>query len=525
METENIEIQDMVPEYEEDSQREEQFKDLLDEYEYERPKRGKVLDGEILFIDEESILVDVGAKRDAVIPGKDLKDLDEEFISTMKPGDKVPVYVTETPVGDENLVVSLSEGIKYLDWEKAESHLEESKSVELEVIGKNKGGLLVRFGNLEGFIPGSLVPALRRTGNRKSTEKIKQEMIGSKILVKVIEVDRERRRLIFSAKAAQKEQRKQRQEELEPGQIIDGWVTNVVEFGVFVDLGGVDGLLHKSEIAWERVNKPKKWFNVGDEVTVKVLSVDEERERIGLSRKALLTNPWQLVADNYEPGDLLVGEVTNVVDFGAFVKIPEGVQGLVHVSELGYSAPGSPEDVVKPGEKILVRVKSISPDKEQIDLSMRRVPVEDQITWMLNEWEEEQSTDEEEEEEEAEGIEPVAAAEEAAEESEEAAEAEPEAPEVEAAETEGVVAEEEALAEEETVAGEAEAAEEDEEATPVEAKEDVDETGNDVEDASESEPKSEVEEASEAEAEAFSGEEEDEDEVEENENDPEPVAA
>jgi len=370
------------------------YESLVEDYDYERPKRGQVVKGEIIWIEEDSILMDIGQKRDAVVPGKDLSDVDDEYLATLSVGDRVPVYVTQTPVGDEELMVSLNRGIEYQNWEKAEQLHKDNTMVELEVVDQNRGGLLVKYKNLTGFVPNSHIPSIRRGLDRQKIGQIKREMIGSTLAVKPIEVNPNKRRLVFSARAAQEEKRKKRLRELEEGDVIESNIVNVVDFGVFVDLDGVDGLVHKSELDWERINNPHKHFKVSEEITVKVLDVEVDRERVSLSRKALLPNPWEVLEEKYKPGDLVKGEVVSVLDFGAFVELPEGVQGLIHSSEIGYSGMGSPQNTVKPGESVLVRIISIDADRERISLSMRRVPIEDQLSWMMDSEAEEEKASE-----------------------------------------------------------------------------------------------------------------------------------
>ncbi len=361
------------------------FQDFVDHYEVDNPQQGEILEGVILDISENSILLDVGLKRDAIITSQDLDKVDDEIVEDLEVGDKVYVSVIRTPIGDDDLLVSLSRGLAYKDWQKAEEYLENEEMLELEIIDKNRGGVLVGFESLRGFVPNSHIPSLRRgTPNQKASE-IKEEMIGDTLPVKVIEVDRKQRRLVFSARIAQKKQREKRLRELEEGDVIQSRVVNVVDFGVFVDLDGVDGLVHKSEIAWDRVYDPSKYFQVGDEIEVKVVDVDVERERVSLSRKALLPNPWDKLDEKYDEGDLVEGKVVSVLDFGAFVELPEGLQGLVHVSEIGYANMGDPRSVVQEGDKVLVRVLNVEPDRERVSLSMRRVPVEKQMEWMMTE--------------------------------------------------------------------------------------------------------------------------------------------
>jgi len=359
------------------------YDDFLEDYEYETPQKGQVLEGKILRIDEDALLVDVGMKRDAIVPNRDLSNVDDDVLDKLSVGDEILVYVLRPPVGDQDLLVSLNKGIEYENWDQAEEYLEDGTTLELEVVGHNRGGLLVNFESLRGFLPFSQVPELRRTRDPKRAEEIKRSMIGTQIPVKIIEVNRKRRRLIFSARAAQEERRKQRLEELEEGQIIHGPVVNIVKFGIFVDLDGVDGLVHISKLDWQHIDHPSNLFKVGDEIDVKVIDVDVERERVSLDRKSLLPSPWDTFEQNHQPGETIEGKVTNVLDFGAFVEVAEGVEGLVHVSEIGYSSSGNPRDVVKKGETVLVRILDIDTERERISLSMRQVPLERQIAWSL----------------------------------------------------------------------------------------------------------------------------------------------
>jgi small subunit ribosomal protein S1 len=361
------------------------FQDFVDNYDYDRPQRGEILKGVILDIGDNSILLDVGLKRDAIVTSQDLDKVDKETLEELDVGDEVFVSVIRSPIGDDDLLVSLSRGIAYESWVKAKQYMEEDKLLELPIIDQNKGGLLVEFENLRGFVPNSHIPSLRRGTSKQKASEEKSKMIGDTIPLKVIEVNRKQRRLVFSARVAQKEKREKRLNELEEGDVITSRVVNVVDFGIFVDLDGVDGLVHKSEIAWDRVYDPSKYFSVGDEIEVKVVDVDVERERVSLSRKALLSNPWEELEEKYDVGDLVEGKVVSVLDFGAFVELPEGLQGLVHVSEIGYANMGDPESVVQEGDNVLVRVLSIEPERERVSLSMRRVPVDDQLAWMMDE--------------------------------------------------------------------------------------------------------------------------------------------
>lgn len=368
--------------------RSEQFSELLDEYEYDRPRRGQIVQGEVIRVYEDMILVDIGAKRDAVIPRSDLSNLESQYLEGISQGDKVPVYVERLGAGDDDLMVSLEKGLMQEDWDLAKKHLESEEVTELQVVGFNKGGLLVEFNRLEGFIPNSHITEIRRGVDRNERDQTKAKMVGSTLDCKVLEVDQHQSRLLFSERDAKQDRRQRRLEELEAGQVISGKVVNIVDFGAFIDLEGIDGLIHISELDWERIDHPSEVVSLGGEVEVKVMEVDAERERVSLSRKARLPSPWERVQEKYKSGDLVQGTVNNVRDFGAFVEIPEGVVGLVHVSEIGFGGSGNPKELVKRGDTVLCRIMEIEPERERMSLSMQRVTYEEQIAWMVENIEE-----------------------------------------------------------------------------------------------------------------------------------------
>jgi small subunit ribosomal protein S1 len=367
------------------------FAEMLDDYDYQLPKRGQIVQGKILRVEDDAVFMDVGAKRDAIVPHTDLDRLTEEMIQSLEKGNELPVYVLRTPSGDEELLVSINKGLEQKDWDRAQTLMKEDSTVELDVVGYNKGGLLVQFGQLQGFVPNSHVPSLRYGGSQSQIESRKARKVDERLLLKVLEVDQQRRRLIFSAKAAQKEQRRRMLEELQVGSIVEGRVANIVKYGAFVDLGkGVSGLLHVSEMAWHRVDHPAEELDVGEELEVQIQDVDVERERVSLSRKAVLPNPWDTIEERYNIGDLIAGRVTNVEDFGAFVEVQSGVVGLVHVSEIEIYGPATIKDIIRPGDEVLVRIIDIDPYEERLSLSLRRVTSEEQIEWMRRHEQEEE---------------------------------------------------------------------------------------------------------------------------------------
>ena len=355
---------------------------LLDDYDYQPPKRGEFLQGEIIHVDDDSILIDVGAKRDAIVPRNDLNRLAEADLANLEEGEVMPVRVLRSPSISGDLLVSLTKGLAKEDWERAEAMLEGGQEEEFEIVGRNRGGVLVRFGYLEGFVPNSHLPDVRSRGDTEALKRVKRESVGEKMLLKVLEVDRKRNRLILSGRAAEKARRQNRLEELDAGQKIKGRVVNLTEFGAFVALGGIDGLIHRSELSWDDVGDPGEVLNIGDEVEVMVKDVDVDRERVSLSRKALMPSPWDEITQYYSEGDLVEGIVSNVVHFGAFVTLPDGIEGLIHSSEMDIIGPGTPADVVKSDDPVLVRILSIEPDRHRMALSLKQVSYDEQMEWM-----------------------------------------------------------------------------------------------------------------------------------------------
>lgn len=359
----------------------ESFESLFNQYEHQTLEPGKIIDATIIQVDRDGILVDVGIKRDVVIPARDYSRVAETYITGLNAGDRIPVFVIGQEGGEFQL--SLSRGLESQVWDLAEKQMKESTLLNLDVLGHNRGGLIVRYETLRGFVPFSLVPELQGVRSPKRAEAIKNNLVGKNLAVKVTEVDRERNRLIFSAEAAQKEAIQQRFSEIKKGSVINGRVVKLVNFGAFVDLGGVDGLVHISQLSWKKAKHPSEVVKVGDEFEVKVIEVDAERQRISLSRKALLPGPWQTIGEELKAGDYIEGIVTRLVEFGAFVKLPMGVEGLIHTSQIGYSSSQNPQGAIKPGDKVLLKVLEVNSERKRVALSMRQVPMERQIAWAM----------------------------------------------------------------------------------------------------------------------------------------------
>jgi small subunit ribosomal protein S1 len=358
---------------------------LLEEHDYDTPKVGDIRDGIIVSISPQGVIVDLGLKRDGLVPASDLDELEEAEREALKLNDEIPVYITETNQPDR-LLVSIFKARLNQDWVRAEEMLESGEIIEAPVIGYNRGGIIVPFGNLRGFVPASHLNELRRGMDDRQRQQAMAKMRNDTIPLKVIEVNRRRRRLVMSQRDAQKEWQEARKEQLieklQEGDVVTGTVSGLRSFGAFVDLGGADGLIHISELAWHRVNHPKEVIRIGDEIEVYVLNLDKVEQRIALSRKKLLPNPWTVATTKYSVNQLIEGKITRVVNYGAFVEIEPGVEGLLHISQLAHENIQDPHERVQEGETHLLRIVSIDIDRQRIGLSLKNVTASEQIEWM-----------------------------------------------------------------------------------------------------------------------------------------------
>ncbi len=329
---------------------------------------GDVVGGEVVRIDKDEVLVDIGYKSEGVIPAAELsirRSVDPaEEVSL---GDRVDALVLTKEDAEGRLILSKKRARFEKAWRKIERAAESGEPVEGTVIEVVKGGLILDLG-VRGFLPASLVD-IRRVHNL-------DEFMGETLECKVIELNRSRNNVVLSRRAVLEEERKEVRQQilgrLQPGQVVEGKISNIVDFGAFVDLDGIDGLIHISELSWSHVNHPSEVLSIGDTVRVKVLDIDRDRQRISLGLKQTQEDPWQRVIDSYGSGDVLEGKVTKVVAFGAFVEIVPGVEGLVHISELAEHHVESPSDVVSPGDEVRVRILEIDEERRRISLSIKR---------------------------------------------------------------------------------------------------------------------------------------------------------
>ncbi len=328
---------------------------------------GDLVSGTIVRVERDEVLLDIGYKSEGVIPARELsirKDVDPSEV--VKVGDQVEALVLQKEDKDGRLILSKKRAEYERAWSKIEEKFESGENVEGEVIEVVKGGLILDIG-LRGFLPASLVD-LRRVKDLAT-------YLGTRLEARVIEMDRNRNNVVLSRRVVLEEGRKHERAEilgkLQKGMILPGTVSSIVDFGAFVDLGGIDGLVHISELSWSHVNHPSEVVKVGDPVNVQVLDVDLSRERISLGLKQTTEDPWKQLVKNFPIGSIIEGTVTKLVPFGAFVELGDGVEGLVHISEMAKGHVETPDQVAKVGDKVHVKVMDIDTERRRISLSMR----------------------------------------------------------------------------------------------------------------------------------------------------------
>ena len=381
-----ISMQEQNQESNQENEKEQTMESLMGEYlnsedfSFQMPVAGEIRDGIIASISGSQILVSVGAKSEGLIVGKEFEAIPEELLATFEVGKAIPVFVVTPHDQEGNLILSFVRAVEEQSWIDAEAALASGDSFESTVVGYNKGGLLVPLSTIRGFIPASQLSLSRRLSMSGETPEAKyKSFVGDSVSVCVIEVDRERHRLILSERAASTETRDQIRdkvlEDLAEGEVRKGRVTSLADFGAFVNIGGADGLVHMSEISWDRVVNPNEVLKVGEEVKVKIISIDRERRRIGLSIRQLLGDPWSEQVKNLKVGQLVEGEITRLTSFGAFARlnVPGDLEGLIHISELSDRRVDHPKEVIKVGDVVTLRILKIEDEDHRIGLSMRRV--------------------------------------------------------------------------------------------------------------------------------------------------------
>ncbi|MGB8645144.1 MAG: S1 RNA-binding domain-containing protein [Anaerolineae bacterium] len=353
-----------------------------EELRYKQVKYGDIVQGVIVRVASHEILVDIGTKSEASVATKEVDELGREGRDKIHIGDEILAFVLRPEDYESGTILSLMRAQEERDWRDAQSGLDSGAIIEAQVAGYNKGGLIVRVGKVRGFVPASQLDiASRSRGDRELSEQDLASFVGKKLKLKIIEIDRARSRLILSERNAMREVRRDAKvrlmEEIREGDTRSGAVTSVADFGVFVDLGGVDGLIHVSELSWTKVGHPGEVVKVGDVVNVKVLGIDRDKNRIALSIKRLQAEPWTTIEERYHIGDLVNATITKLASFGAFARVDEGIEGLIHVSELSERRISHPKEVVKEGDALQLRVIKIDSARRRLGLSLKRVDDEE----------------------------------------------------------------------------------------------------------------------------------------------------
>jgi len=351
--------------------------ELIPDYESTFPtiNEGEVVNGTVVRVDKDEVLVDIGYKSEGVIPVSELSirrsvnPADEVSV-----GDEIAALVMTKEDAEGRLILSKKRARFEIAWKAIETAHEQGDPVTGRVIEVVKGGLILDLG-VRGFLPASLVD-IRRVQDL-------DEYMGQELRCKVIELNRSRNNVVLSRRAVLEDERKEMRQaildRLQPGDVVEGQISNIVDFGAFVDLDGMDGLIHISELSWSHVNHPSEVLEIGQKVDVKVLDIDRERQRISLGLKQTQTDPWQQVLESYNEGDVVSGKVTKVVTFGAFVEILPGVEGLVHISELAQHHVENPREVVSQGQPVNVKIIEVDGERRRLSLSLKRVEDTDPV--------------------------------------------------------------------------------------------------------------------------------------------------
>ncbi|MGZ6339779.1 MAG: 30S ribosomal protein S1, partial [Candidatus Limnocylindrales bacterium] len=345
-------------------------------------KHGDVVEGQVVRIDRDEILVDIGAKSEGVVSNRELYGRHAESQPQLAIGDTVLVYVLQPESQEGHVVLSLRRAGLERKWRAMQEQFEAGVIIEAPVIDHNKGGLIVDCG-IRGFVPISqIVDFPRRPQNdqpRDAAQEIAEKLqpyVGRKLRLKILEVNRKANRLILSEKVALYEERREKRDELfsslQVNQKVTGTVRSIAPFGVFVDLGGIDGLVHKSELSWNKVNNPEAGYKVGDEVEAEVIDINHERGRISLSIRRLQPDPWHSTVADFKVGDVIDGTVTKLVNFGAFVRVRDGLEGLIHISELSHQRVAHPGDVVHEGQALKLKIISLDSERHRLGLSLKQ---------------------------------------------------------------------------------------------------------------------------------------------------------
>ena len=365
---------------------------LLDEMEFKSLRRGEIVEGSVMRANSEGIYLDIGHKEEGFIPPNEMRTIPSDELEAINEGDLLIAFVLRTDSQD-GPILSVDRARGEEGWRELQKYMEADETIEGNIIGFNRGGCILEVANVQGFVPMSqlvtishdlLVPQTeseegQSTADGDSVEAAQPdgaEFVGTSLKVKVLEVNRSRNRAIFSERSALREQREAQKaaliEELSEGEIRKGKVTGISNFGAFVDMGGADGLIHISELSWGMVNSPEEIVSVGQELDVFVLRVDRESMKIALSLRRMHPEPWDTIHERYQVGDVVSATVTKLADFGAFARLEDSIEGLIHVTELTSAVIAHPREVVSEGTAVKVKILRIEADRKRLGLSLKQ---------------------------------------------------------------------------------------------------------------------------------------------------------
>lgn len=353
----------------------------------QEPVTGEIRTGTVVDKRHNEILVDIGFKSEGVVSGREY-DRISDTLESLQVGDAVPVFIIRED-RDGNVQLSISRALAEKDWERAEELMQSQDIFECPVDSYNRGGVIVRLGQVRGFVPASQLTSTPSPSSSDEEGDLRYAaLMGDMLKLKVIDIDRKRNRLILSERLAMREWRRQQKDQLletlHDGLVMEGVISSIADFGAFVDLGGADGLIHLSELSWNRVTHPSEVVKVGERIKVQILSVDADRRRIGLSLRRLAPQPWEIIDNTYQVGQIVQGRITKLVNFGAFARLVDtGIEGLIHISELAERRVGHPKEVVSEGDVFDLRIIRIESDKRRLGLSLKQALPEPEVDWQI----------------------------------------------------------------------------------------------------------------------------------------------
>ena len=361
----------------------------IDSMEFTLLRRGDIVEGSVMRVDPDGIFVDVGQKIEGYVPSNEMRSMSQEEFKSLKEGDPLITFVVK-PESEEGPLLSIDKARGEEGWRELQKYQEEDQAIEGTIIGFNRGGCILDVANVQGFVPMSQLLTISRDVFQVDSDdgpidarQQQKQLMGTSLTVKVLEVNRARNRAIFSERSALQKQRDEQKAELiqviQEGDVRKGVVTGISNFGAFVDLGGADGLIHISEMSWSMVQSPADVVKVGEELDVYILKVDKEALKIALSLRRLSPKPWETIEERYLVGDVVDAVVTKLANFGAFAKLEDTIEGLIHLTELSVDPIEHPNEIIKEGDVIQVKILKIEPDRKRLGLSLIQAATPDAV--------------------------------------------------------------------------------------------------------------------------------------------------